>query len=316
MNGTFIRLWPQTASHYASQVDTLVATFTGIMLLFVLPAVVCLIVFTFRYRQGNAVERQQRSQDNHLLEITWIVLPFLASMVLFALSARLFFEAHTPPADALEIQVTGKQWMWKFQHPEGQRELNVLHVPAGRPVLLNMISEDAIHSFYLPALRLKQDVLPGRYTQLWFQADKVGSYQAFCAEFCGTDHSTMLATLEVQTPTEHVRWLASAGSESSMAAQGSVLFRQLGCSGCHSPSAAVRAPRLEGLYGRPVPLADGNITIADDGYLRDSILLPQKQVAAGYAPIMPTFSNLIDEEGVQRLIAYIKSLANTDPTDD
>ncbi len=316
MNGKFIPLWPETASSYASRVDTMVVSFTGIMLLFVLPAVVCLIVFILRYRSATNVARDHRPQGNHKLEITWIVLPFIASMILFGWSARLFFEARTPPADALEIQVTGKQWMWKFQHPEGQRELNVLHVPAGRPVLLNMISEDVIHSFYLPAMRLKQDVLPGRYTQLWFQADQVGSYQAFCAQFCGTDHSTMLATLEVQTPAEHVRWLASAGTETSLAAQGATLFRQLGCSGCHSARAAVQAPRLEGLYGRPVPLADGSTVTADDGYLRDSILLPKKQVAAGYAPIMPTFSNLIDEEAVQRLIAYIKSLANTEPSDD
>lgn len=314
MNGFLAQLWPQAGSIYASQVDWLVMTFTAVMLLFVLPVVVCLVVFTLRYREGKEVPRHSAAIGNHKLEIAWIVVPFIAAMVLFGLSARLFFEARTPPADALEVQVTAKQWMWKFQHASGQRELNALHVPAGRPIRLNMISEDVIHSFYLPVMRIKQDVLPGRYTQMWFQADTPGTYEVFCAEFCGTDHSAMLAKLVVQTPAEYARWLGVAEAPGSLAEQGEALYRQMGCSGCHGQAAAVHAPKLEGLYGRPVPLADGSIVQADASYLRDSILLPQKQVAAGYAPIMPTYSNVLDEEAVVRLVAYIQSLGNLEPS--
>ncbi|WP_308812134.1 cytochrome c oxidase subunit II [Pseudomonas japonica] len=313
MNGFFAHMWPMAGSAYASRVDWMVMTFTGVMLLFVVPVVVCLVVFTWRYREGREAVRDSTAIGNHKLEIAWIVIPFIAAMILFGLSARLFFEARTPPVDALEIQLTGKQWMWKFQHASGQRELNALHVPAGRPIKLNMISEDVIHSFYIPVMRVKQDVLPGRYTQMWFQADQPGTYQVYCAEFCGTDHSAMLAKLVVQTPADYTRWLGVADAPGSLAEQGEALYQQMGCSGCHGPSAAVHAPKLEGLYGRPVPLADGSVVTADASYLRDSILLPQKQVAAGYAPIMPTYSNVLDEDAVVRLVAYIQSLGNTEP---
>lgn len=313
MNGMFAQLWPMAGSAYASRVDWLVMTFTGVMLLFVVPVVVCLIWFSLRYRESKDVPRHSAALGNHKLEIAWIVIPFIAAMILFGLSARLFFEARTPPADALEIQLTGKQWMWKFQHASGQRELNALHVPAGRPIKLNMISEDVIHSFYIPVMRVKQDLLPGRYTQMWFQADQPGTYEVFCAEFCGTDHSAMLAKLVVQTPADYTRWLGVAEAPGSLAEQGEALYQQMGCSGCHGPAAAVHAPKLEGLYGRPVPLADGSTVTADAAYLRDAILLPQKQVAAGYAPIMPTYSNVLDEEAVVRLVAFIQSLGNTEP---
>jgi cytochrome c oxidase subunit 2 len=305
---SFVHLWPKAASAYASQVDWLVITFTGVMVLFVLPVFFFLVYFGFRYRKGSRAPRDHSPQGNWKVESIWIVLPFIGAMVLFILSSRLFYEARTPPADALEIQVTGKQWMWKFQHPGGQREINALHVPAERPIKLTMISEDVIHSLYFPALRLKQDVLPGRYTQMWFQADETGSYPAYCAEFCGTDHAAMLARLEVLHRQEYERWLQQADTSQSLAQQGAGLFRQFGCSGCHSTGAAIRAPRLEGLYGRSVALADGSRAVADEGYIRDSILLPSKQVVAGYQPFMPTYANVLDEDAVLLLTAYIKSL--------
>ncbi|WP_263138829.1 cytochrome c oxidase subunit II [Pseudomonas sp. RIT-PI-AD] len=309
----FVSLWPEQGSHYAEQVDWLVIGFTGMMALFVVPVFVFLWIFVFRYRRGRAALRDHRPDGSLKVEITWMLLPFIGALVLFVYSARLFFEARTPPADALEIQVTAKQWMWKFQHHGGQREINTLHVPAERAVKLTMISEDVIHSLFLPSLRVKQDVLPGRYTQMWFQAERPGTYDLYCAEYCGTDHAAMGARLVVLSPSDYQRWLEGAGDAPSLAAQGEALFRQFGCSGCHAVASVTRAPPLQGLYGRSVALADGSRVVADDAYLRDSILLPQKQVVAGYAPVMPTYTHVMDEEAVARLVAYIRSLADTPP---
>ncbi|KIL03578.1 MULTISPECIES: cytochrome c oxidase subunit II [Stutzerimonas] len=304
----FLRLWPASASQHASDVDWLITVFTLLMGLFVLPVFFCLVLFALRYRAGRDVPRHHQSQGNWKVETTWIVLPFIGAMVLFLLSARLFYEARVPPADALEIRVTAKQWMWKFQHPGGQREINTLHVPADRPVKLVMISEDAIHSLFFPALRIKQDVLPGRYTELWFRADRTGRFDGFCAEYCGTDHSGMTAQLVIQPPAAYQQWLQQAATDGSLAEQGAALFRQFGCSGCHSERSATRAPLLQGLYGRRVALADGDEVVADAGYIRDSIMLPSKQVVAGFEPIMPTYARILDEDAVLRLTAYIQSL--------
>lgn len=308
MDELFMRLWPVAASQYAGEVDRLVFSFTGMMMFFILPVFILAALFTFRYRRGSRVSRDHRPRGNRWLEMTWILLPFIGSMAIYLSAAKLYYQARTPPDDALEIQVVAKQWMWKFQHPGGQREIDTLHVPAGRPVKLNMISEDVIHSLFFPALRVKQDVLPGRYTQLWFNADKTGRFEGYCAEYCGTDHSHMLATLVIQPPEDYARWLEQAGTSDSLAEQGAALFRQYGCSGCHDRASQIHAPPLEGLYGRRVALADGGSVEADDGYLRDSILLPQKQVVAGFEPIMPSFANLLDEDQVLRLVAYLKSL--------
>jgi len=314
INDTFMRLWPEQASQYAGQVDELVIAFTAMMVFFVLPVFVALWVFIYRYRRGRPANRDHRPESDLRIELTWIILPFIGAMAIFGYSAYLFFQARTPPDDALEIQVTARQWMWKFQHQDGQREINALHVPARRPVKLTMISEDVIHSLFFPSLRIKQDVLPGRYSMLWFEAAHSGTYEAYCAQFCGTDHAAMLARLVVLDPADYQDWLQNSGSHDDLAAQGKALFRQYGCTGCHeSQAAAGRAPPLENLFGRQVALADGSHVLADDGYLRDSILLPQKQVVAGFAPIMPTYSNLLDEEAVQRLVVYIRSLANHAP---
>ncbi|MDB6048737.1 MAG: cytochrome [Pseudomonas sp.] len=314
INDQFMRLWPEQASLYAGQVDRLVIAFTVMMAFFVLPVLVALGVFIYRYRRGRPADRDHRPETNMHVEITWIVLPFIGAMVVFGWSAYLFFQARTPPDDALEVQVTARQWMWKFQHQGGQREINTLHVPARRPVKLTMISEDVIHSLFFPSLRIKQDVLPGRYTMLWFEAQHSGTYEVYCAQFCGSDHASMLARLVVLDPADYQNWLQSSGGHEDLAAQGKTLFRQYGCSGCHaSQSTTPIAPPLEGLFGRQVALSDGTHVLADDSYLRDSILLPQKQVVAGYAPIMPTYSNLLDEDAIQRLVAYIRSLADHAP---
>jgi len=204
--------------------------------------------------------------------------------------------------------VVGKQWMWKAQHPGGQREINALHVPVGQDIRLVMASQDVIHSFYIPALRIKQDVVPGRYETMWFRADRVGRYHLFCAEYCGTDHAKMGGWVTVMSPRDFSDWLRMQGGQQSLAAQGRQLFHRYGCSGCHDPGGTVRAPNLNGVFGSPVPLSDGSVVIADERYVRDSILDPKGQVAAGYAPVMPTFKGQIGEDDLAKLVAYIESI--------
>jgi cytochrome c oxidase subunit 2 len=218
----------------------------------------------------------------------------------------------TPPDNALELFVVAKQWMWKLEHTGGQREIDEMHVPRGTPVKLIMTSEDVIHSFFVPAFRLKQDVLPGRYTQMWFTATEAGRFHLFCAEYCGTDHSRMHGDVVVMEPADFARWLEAHRGASDMAARGEALFRDYGCSGCHSANASVHAPDLAGMYGKPVPLSDGSVVVADERYIRDSILLPAKEVAAGYAPIMPSFAGRIGEGDILDLIAYVRSLARSE----
>jgi cytochrome c oxidase subunit 2 len=246
------------------------------------------------------------------METSWSVIPFLLILVFFYWATTLFMAQQSPPDDALTINVVAKQWMWKFQHTEGAREINDLHVPAGRPVRLTMTSQDVIHSLYLPALRIKQDVLPGRYTQLWFTADSPGTYALRCAEYCGTDHSEMVGRFIVMRPEDYARWLQAAAIDGGLAVRGKELFHRLGCSGCHTSGSAVHAPSLAGVYGSLVPLADGRIVRADAQYIHDSIMLPNQDVAAGYEPIMPPFGKLIDEEQVVQLQAYIRSLGTAE----
>ena len=205
--------------------------------------------------------------------------------------------------------MVGQQWMWKFQHPGGQREINELHVPAGRRIQLNMISQDVIHSLYFPALRIKQDVLPGRTTDQWFEAERPGTYHLLCTEFCGTAHSEMRGRIVVLEPAAYADWLALQDAALTLAERGAARFRSYGCSGCHEDSDVVRAPSLYGVYGNPVPLASGEIVVADEQYIRDSILLPMRHVVAGYRPVMPSFAGRIPEEDLVELVAFIKSLA-------
>lgn len=303
-------LWPPIASAFAGKVDLLLAGLLILVSLLTIPVFVLLLVFAIRYRQGSSASRQHRLDRNIKLEVSWTIIPFALSLIFFVWAAKLYFDQHNPPTGALEIDVLAKQWMWKFQHPGGQREINELHVPAHQPVKLTMISQDVIHSLYFPALRIKQDVLPGRYTTLWFEADQPGAYHLFCAEFCGTDHSEMGGEIIIMEPAAYEEWLRLEPSDLSLAAKGAELFRSLGCSGCHVNSPVVHAPPLTGVFGGPVPLASGRVIVADEAYLRDSILLPKKDVVAGYEPIMPSFENRVSEEQLVQLIAYIRSLAN------
>jgi cytochrome c oxidase subunit II len=302
-------LWPASISAYASEIDLLFLALIALVTLLSLPVFVLLIAFAFRYRQERTVDRGERISRSLWLETSWAVIPFGLSLVFFFWAAALYADLQRPPEDALEIEVVAKQWMWKAQHPGGQREINELHVPQGRPVVLNMTSQDAIHSLYFPALRIKQDVLPGRTTRLWFEAREPGSYHLLCTEFCGTSHSEMRGAIVVLAPAAYADWLARQDADLSLAERGAALFRSYGCAGCHEHSDVVRAPSLFGLYGHPVPLASGAVVTADEQYVRDSILLPMKQVAAGYRPVMPSFAGRIPEQDLVELVAYLKSLA-------
>lgn len=309
-------LWPVQASEHAGQVDLLIGSFGVMVWLLTLPVFVLMAVFAIRYRTGREVNREHASNGNVWLEVSWSVIPFLLTLFFFVWATALFFDLKRPPANAMTISVVAKQWMWKYQHGEGAREINDLHVPVDRPVKLVMISQDVIHSLYVPALRIKQDVLPGRYTTMWFTADKPGVYPLRCAEFCGTDHSVMGGRLIVMAPQDYADWLArnrDRGEDGTLAATGAKLFRSAGCSGCHGAGSSVHAPPLEGLFGGPVGLSDGRTLIADEQYLHDSIILPNKDVAAGYQPIMPTYGNVLQPEQVNALIAYLKDIGAGKP---
>ncbi len=266
-----------------------------------------IIYFAARYRRRPGI-RAEQIEGSNALEITWSVIPFLVFMVIFAWGAVVYFKERTPPADATEVYVVAKQWMWKVEHAEGQREINELHVPVGRDVKLIMTSQDVIHSFFIPAFRIKQDVLPGRYTVEWFHATKPGTYHLFCAEYCGTQHSGMVGSIVVLEPAQYEAWI-NGGPNGPLSATGEKIFAELGCSTCHRSDVQGRGPNLEGVFGKPVQLEDGRTVTADENYLRECILDPGSKRVKGFQPIMPTFQGLVNEEQVNALVAYIKSIS-------
>ena len=305
--------WPPAASAYAHVVDRLVISFSALIIALSLPVFVLIFTFAVRYRRGQRVDRKSKESGNLLLELSWSIIPFVLTLVFFVQSSALYAQQAKPPADALNIEVVGKQWMWKFQHPEGQAEIDDLHVPAGEPVVLTMASQDVIHSLYVPALRLKQDVVPGRYTRMWFKADTPGVYPLECTQFCGMNHPRMRGSFYVLSAADYGRWLQTSQVEGSLADQGAQTYRKAGCGGCHDPGAVMRAPPLAGLAGRNVALADGREVTADAQYLRDAILQPNRDVAAGYPAQMPSYQDRLDEGQVQTLVAYLQSLADKTP---
>lgn len=300
-------LFPEQASSVAPLVDGLylfLVAVTGAVSL-----LIWLVIFFFaiKYRRRPDNELAQEQEPPAILEVTWTVLPLVIFIGIFVAGAWVFLRMQVVPRNALEIYATGRQWMWKFQHPTGQREINELHVPVGRAVKITMASEDVIHSLWFPSFRVKADVLPNRYRTLWFEATKTGRFHIFCAEYCGTSHSGMIGSVVVMEPTDYQRWLAG-GSEGSLASQGEKLFQKYACNTCHMDSGAGRGPMLAGAYGKPRPLADGSTVVIDDNYIRESILHPQAKLAAGYLPVMPTFQGQVSEEDLIRLLAYVKSL--------
>jgi cytochrome c oxidase subunit II len=260
----------------------------------------------FRRRAPDAIGSPTRG--NLMLEIGWTSVPLLIVLVIFVWSASVFFAMARPPDQTLNIYAVGKQWMWKFQHLDGQREINELHVPVGRAVRMIMTSEDVIHDFFVPAFRVKADVLPGRYTSVWFQPTKPGRYHLFCAEYCGTKHSGMIGQVVVMDPSEYQTWLSGGAPEGSLASAGAKLFADLACNTCHRSDAQGRGPVLEGLFGKTVTLQSGETVTVDEAYIRASILTPSAQIASGFQPIMPTFQGLVTEEQLLQLVEYVKSL--------
>lgn len=308
MTGSAFQLFPEQASTVAGRVDALFYFLVAVSVFFSFLIFLLVSFFAIKYRRRSEAERPQAIFGDLRLELLWTLVPLGITMVMFTWGASLYFTLSRPPTGALEISVVAKQWMWKFQHSEGQREINQLHVPLGRPVRLTMTSEDVIHSLSVPAFRVKMDVLPGRYTVLWFEATKTGEYHAFCAEYCGTLHSGMLGRVVVMKPALYEKWLSGGAPGESLASAGERLFRQLGCDSCHRADSSARAPALEGLFGKPVRLRGGGTVIADEDYIRESILNPNAKIVAGYEPKMPTFKGQISEEGLLKIIAYIKSL--------
>ena len=301
-------LFPERASTMAGRVDALYFFLIGITVFFSLLIAGLIVYYAVKYRRRAPDEIGATIHGGLLLEVVWSVIPLLITMVIFVWGASVFFAMARPPDGALNIYVVGKQWMWKFQHLDGQREINELHVPLGRAVKLTMTSEDVIHDFFVPAFRVKADVLPGRYTTIWFEPTVPGRYHLFCAEYCGTKHSGMIGQVVVMGPSEYQTWLSGGAPEGSLASAGAKLFADLACNTCHRPDAQGRGPVLEGLFGATVALHDGETVVVDEAYLRESILTPSAKITAGFQPIMPTFQGLVTEEQLLELVEYIKSL--------
>jgi cytochrome c oxidase subunit 2 len=308
-----MKFFPDEASNFALHVDLLFLGLLAVSAFFVVVVAAPILYYSIRYRRGSRADRSNPSSGSLRVEMAWTLGTAVLALGLFAWGAVVYAHIETAPAGLEPVHVIAKQWMWKLEHAEGKREINELHVPLGHPVRLLMTSQDVIHSFYVPAFRVKQDVVPGRYTSIWFKPSKPGTYHLFCAEYCGTNHSAMIGTVTVMEPADYTDWLQRGEVGDSIIAEGRQLYHDLGCSGCHGHSQAVRAPGLAGLFGRPVPMATGGTVIANEQYIHDSILLPGSQVVAGYENLMPTFSGQVNESQVMKLVAYIKSLGGQPP---
>jgi cytochrome c oxidase subunit 2 len=307
-----IPLFPEQASNLAPEVDNLYFFILGVTGFFALLVSFLAVVFAIKYRDRTGEKVGALITGSIPLEIAWSIIPFFISMGIFVWATVVFFHIVRPPDQTIEIFSTGKQWMWRFQHLDGQREINELHVPLGRPVKVTFTSEDVLHALFIPAFRVKADAIPGRYSSIWFTPTKRGEYHLFCAEYCGTKHSGMVGRVYVMDPDEYQAWL-SGGGGLSMTARGEQLFQQLGCVSCHLNDGSGRGPSLAGKYGTQETLADGSLVTVDDSYIRESILRSQLKLVAGYKPLMPTFQGLVNEEGVRSLIEYIKSLQGARP---
>ena len=310
---TNLPFFPQQASAQAGQVDGIFFFMVAVTAFFSILIASLIVVFAIKYRRRRRDEIGVAIHGSLALELIWTIIPFFIVMVMFAWGAKVFFDLHRPPAGAMEIYVVGKQWMWKIQHMSGQKEINELHVPVGRPVKLIMGSEDVIHSFYIPAFRVKADVIPGRYNHLWFTATRAGRYHLFCAEYCGTKHSGMIGSVIAMEPADFQAWLSGGRAEDSPVVAGERLFQDLACNTCHRTDTQGRGPMLANLWGSQVELQTGSRVIFDEAYVRESIVNPQAKVVAGFQPIMPTYQGLVTEEQLLQLIAYVRSLSQEEP---
>jgi len=300
-------LFPEQASTMAPHVDALFLFISGISIFFTLLIAILLMTFAVRYRRRSEDYFPKPFIGSKRLETAWSVIPLAIVLVIFGWGATVYLNIARTPDNAIEVYVTGRQWMWHLQHPGGQREINTLHVPVGTPVKLILTSEDVIHDFFVPAFRMKMDAVPGRYTYAWFEATRPGTYHLFCVQYCGTDHSRMVGKVVVMEPKEYGEWLDQE-ADLSLALQGRQLFTKLQCITCHHAEAGARAPLLENIYNSRVQLEDGRTVVADDTYLRESILYPAAKVRAGYRPIMPTFKGQVSEDELVRILAFLKAL--------
>ena len=303
-----IPLFPDQASTVAARVDNLYFFMIAVSAFFALVVTVMVVYFAVKYRRRHDDEVGEPIHGSLALELLWTGIPFVIAMVMFVWCASVFFAIVRVPAETLDIYAVGKQWMWKFQHREGQREINELHVPVNTPVRMILTSEDVLHDLYFPSFRVKTDAIPGRYTQVWFNATKVGSYHIFCAEYCGTKHSGMIGKVHVLSAEEYQAWLGGTATGETLAQRGEKLFTQLACITCHNADSQGRGPVLNGVWGHTVQLANGNTVTADAAYVRESILNPMAKIVAGYQPLMPTFQGQVTEEQLLALTEYIKGL--------
>ncbi len=300
-------LFPREASTIAPYADALYFFLLTITVVGLILVATLVFGFSIRYRQSNHPVAEQ-VEGSTLLEATWTIIPLALFLVVFVWGALLYFRIYTPPANSMNIYIVGKQWMWKAEHPGGQHEINALHVPTGRPVQLTMISQDVFHSFSIPDFRVKREVIPGRYSTVWFEATTPGTYHLFCTQYCGTNHSQMIGEITVLSPEDYQKWTEGSTSGMSLAQNGERLFASMGCNACHSGSATARGPNLAGVYGSKLQLASGSDVLVNEAYLRDAILNPSQHVTAGYAPIMPTYQGQVSEDGLIDLVEYIKGL--------
>jgi cytochrome c oxidase subunit 2 len=302
-------LFPPSASTTSGEVDAIYFFLIGVSIFFATLICALILVFTVRYRRRAGSAPAVQIEGSLPLELLWTLVPLAIALVIFGWGAKIYFRNSRIPPNCMEIEVTAKQWMWKVQHPTGQREINDLHIPLGVPVRLNMISEDVIHSFYVPAFRVKRDVLPGRYSSEWFEATRPGEYHLFCAEYCGTKHSQMIGHVYVMEPLDYQKWLAGVSASESPRDAGEKLFSSLRCDTCHNTTSTARGPWLGGLMGSDVALQGGGKAKFDADYVRESILAPNAKTVAGFQPLMPTYAGQVSEEQILALIAYIETLS-------
>ena len=307
MSSKGVPLFPEAASTFASNVDSLYLFIVAVSVFFGVAVIIAMVAFGIIFKQKKPGEVGERIEGNLALELLWSIIPTIISMVMFGWGAQAFFEMRVPPSENMTVYAVGKQWMWKFQHPEGAREINELHVPVGKAVKVLISSEDVPHSLYFPSFRTKMDAIPGRYTQLWFEATKTGTFHIFCTEYCGTNHSGMIGSVIVMEPQEYQTWLAGGSAGGTLAERGEKLFTELACSTCHMDNGQGRGPSLANIVGATAELADGTTVVRDENYLRESIINSQAKIVKGYQPLMPAFQGLINEENLVALVEYLKT---------
>ena len=304
-----IPIFPEQASTFAKDVDALYFFIVAVCAFFGIGVSVVVIYLAIKYHRSHDSQIGARIEGNLPLELLWSVIPTIIAMFMFGWGASVFYHLRRPPEEALHLYAVGKQWMWKFQHLEGQREINELHIPSGRPIKITISSEDVLHSLYFPAFRTKMDAIPGRYTELWFEAQTPGVYHIFCTEYCGTNHAGMIGNVTVLEPSQYQAWLQGGGMEGTLAQRGAKLFNDLACNTCHLDSGQGRGPSLKDLVGKTEELQDGTTVVVDEAYLRESILQSQAKIVKGFQPLMPTFQGLVSEENLVALIEHVKSLS-------